>query len=94
VKKFGLTVTSLTNLELIEGVQRAVDNKFRRLVTHARDQWEQRFPGKDPSDACVSVSIAPVPEASARQAARGSAFVKATKKTERRANITLPHFAH
>ena len=95
MKKFGLTVTSLTDIESTEAVQRALDNKFRRLVTHARTQWEQRFAGKDPSDACVTVRIVAAPaENPARQAVRGSAFVKSSKKTERRSNICLPHFAH
>jgi hypothetical protein len=94
VKKFGLTVTSLTNLELIEGMQRSVDNKFRRLVDQARAQWEQKFSTEDPTGACVSVSIVPVPETPARPPVRGSAFVKSTKKTERESKIGLPNFAH
>jgi hypothetical protein len=94
VKNFGLTVTGLTNLELIEGVQRAVDNKLRRIVSQARLQWEQRFAGPDPTGACVSVTIAAAPESPARLPVRGSAFVKVTKAVERRPNIRLPHFAH
>jgi hypothetical protein len=94
VKKFGLTVTSLTNLELVEEVHRAVDNKFRRLVTQARGQWEQTFAKEDPSDACVSVKIDPAPETPARAPVRGSAFVKSTKKIEQGSKISLPRFAH
>jgi hypothetical protein len=93
VKKFGLTVTNLTHLESIESVQRAVDNKFQRLINHARAQWEQRFAGVDPSDASVSVRIIAAPEAPARQPVPRCGFVNGSKKTERRSNICLPRFA-
>jgi hypothetical protein len=43
--------------ELIEGLQRAIDNSYRRLREKARHEWESRFAGNDPSDACVSVRI-------------------------------------
>ena len=42
--------------ELIEGLQRAIDNSYRRLRETARREWESRFAGKDPSDACVSTA--------------------------------------
>ena len=43
--------------ELIEGLQRAIDRNYRRLLDAARADWERLFGGKDPSDACVSVRI-------------------------------------
>lgn len=92
VTKFGLTVTGLTNLELIEEVQQA-DKNFRDLIAQARGKWEQSFAGKDASDACASVSINPVGDATRRQPVRGSGFVKSTRKTQKRTKIGLPHFA-
>ncbi len=43
--------------ELIEGLQRAIDNSYWRLRETARHEWESRFASKDPSDACVSIRI-------------------------------------
>src|SRR6266567_3601687 len=45
--------------ELIEGLQRSIDNSYRRLRETARHEWESRFAGKDPSDACVSIRVGP-----------------------------------
>jgi hypothetical protein len=92
VKISDLTVTHLTELEKTGGLERAVDNNFRRLVEQARRHWEQKFAEKDPSDACVTVHVAsetvvehkPVP---------GSGFVKSSKKFEQRSNISLPRYA-
>jgi len=36
--------------ELIEGLQRAIENSYRRLRETARHEWESRFTGKDPSE--------------------------------------------
>ena len=47
----------MIKIEIIEGLQRALDNNFRRLRDTARREWESRFDGSDPSDACVSVRI-------------------------------------
>ena len=94
MKQFGLTVTTLTNLESIKGLEHAVDNRFRRLVNQARAEWDRKIREKDPSDASVSVNIAPVPATPARPGVRGSDFVKSSRKTGRPANISLPGFAH
>jgi len=49
--------TEMLKIEIIEGLQRAIDNSYRRLRETARQEWERRFGGKDPSDVCVSVPI-------------------------------------
>ena len=87
-------MTGLTNLESIKGLEHAVESKFRRLVNHARAEWDRRIREKDPSDASVTVNVAPVPATPARQPVRGSDFVKSSRKTGRPANISLPGFAH
>ena len=43
--------------ELVEGLQHAIGYRYRRLFESAKQEWERRFAGKDPSDACVSVRI-------------------------------------
>jgi hypothetical protein len=93
VKEFSLHPVSLTHLALLEEVQHSLDNKYSRLLTHARDEWEHRFAGNDPSDDCVSVYIAPSPEASAPPSVGGSTLVKATQRGERPAAIYLSQFA-
>jgi len=44
-------------IELIAGLERALDNLFCRLRQNARAQWEQYFGGADASDGCVRVRI-------------------------------------
>ena len=86
-------MTDLTVVETTEALPRAVDSNFRRLIEHARSEWEGRFPDKDPSDACVSVRVIPADAAPERKPVRGSGFVKSTKKSEQRSNISLPRYA-
>ncbi len=47
--------------QAIEGLQAAIDKSYRRLIRAAKDQWERSFAVKDPSDVCVNVRVAPVP---------------------------------
>jgi hypothetical protein len=48
---------AMIKCELIEGLQRSIDNSYRRLFESAKQEWERRFAGKDPSDDCVNVRI-------------------------------------
>ena len=43
--------------QLTDGFRTAVQNSYSRVFKIAQDEWERRFGGKDPSDACVSVRI-------------------------------------
>jgi hypothetical protein len=53
----------LLKIEIAEGVHRALDKNFQRVRENARREWESRFAGSDPSDACVSVRIKMAPQA-------------------------------
>jgi hypothetical protein len=77
--------------EMVEGLERALDLSYRRLVRAARAEWERRFSRKDPSDACVTVRIS----ASDAQlsAVRGSGFLKAGKPAQTKAKLPLPRLA-
>ena len=55
----GAIQNQMIKYELIEGLQRAIDNSYRRLRETARHEWESRFAGKDTGDACVSIRIRP-----------------------------------
>ena len=46
-----------TNRELVIGLRSALDRNYSRIVRAASAEWDRRFAGKDPSDACVSVKI-------------------------------------
>ena len=53
-----------TDRELIEGLQQTLHANHARLLEAAKQEWESRFAGPDPSDACVTVRItadAPAP---------------------------------
>ncbi len=53
------TVTDLgtTDRQLIAELRRTLDANYGRLLENARKEWESRFAGNDPSDACVTVRI-------------------------------------
>jgi hypothetical protein len=47
----------LARIEMLAGLERALDNHFERLRENARAQWKKHFAEADPSDACVTVRI-------------------------------------
>jgi hypothetical protein len=53
----------MLKIEIAEGLHHALDKNFRRMRENARREWETRFAGTDPSDACVSVRIHTAPQA-------------------------------
>lgn len=56
-EEFRLPLARLSNRELIEGLRNALNSRYSRVVTAARNQWESNFGVQDPSDSCVSVRI-------------------------------------
>jgi hypothetical protein len=79
--------------EVIEGLERAIDRTYRRLLKTAQRRWESAFAEKDLSDARVSVRIKTAP--SKKRCVPGAGFLKAGKVTLKdRAKRALPHFAH
>ena len=52
----------LLKIEIVEGLDQALDKNFQRVRENARREWESRFAGPDPSDACVSVRIHRTPK--------------------------------
>ncbi len=49
-----------SNAELLRALQKTLDGKYATIVGSARAAWEKQFAGHiDPSDACVTVRIAP-----------------------------------
>lgn len=58
-----LPATPPNNLtsDLSAHFQRTVEYHFRRLAQSAHLEWERRFGGQDPSDACVKVRIGEPP---------------------------------
>jgi hypothetical protein len=53
--------------QLFLALFRAAERKYGRLISEARKEWECRFAGSDPSDACVAVRISGI---DSRQLAR------------------------
>ena len=57
-----LTSTDVTDIriadrELINGLQQTLQANYGRLLEAAEREWETKFAGKDPSDACATVRI-------------------------------------
>jgi hypothetical protein len=50
-------------IEMLAGLERALDNHFLRLRENARTQWEKHFAGTDTSDACVTVRLSTAADA-------------------------------
>ena len=42
---------------LILGLRHALDVSYERVLSAAKEQWEQHFESCDPANACVSVRI-------------------------------------
>jgi hypothetical protein len=57
----------------VAGLDRALDKTYIRMRERARAAWEHHHAGEDPSDACVSVRIAPAADASATSARKKTA---------------------
>ncbi len=43
--------------EMADGLNNVLENRYSRILRTAGREWERRFAGRDPSDACVSVRI-------------------------------------
>jgi hypothetical protein len=48
---------AVNKIELLEGLERALDRQYERLRQSARASWKRWFAGKEPSDSCVSIRI-------------------------------------
>jgi hypothetical protein len=48
-----------TDRQLLTGLRKALEQSYTRILHSARYEWERQCAAKDPSDACVSVRIAP-----------------------------------
>ena len=49
----------ISNRHMIEALRKALEKNYSRVLQAAGTEWERRFAGKDPSDACVTIRIAP-----------------------------------
>jgi len=85
-----------TKVELIDGLQRALDQRYRRFIQTARADWERLFAGKDPTDACASVRVSPDQPQLRPNWTRGSAFLKSRRgsRSENNSRSAMPRFAH
>ena len=47
--------------QLADGFRQSLNKSYGRVFSAAQAQWEQKFAGKEPSDACVRVRITTAP---------------------------------
>lgn len=52
-----VTDARTTDRQLIDGLQQTLHANHARLLEAAKKEWESKFSGNDPSDACVAVRI-------------------------------------
>ena len=48
---------NINTQSIISGLRKAFDLDYPRLLEVWKKEWERKYSGKDPSDACVSVRI-------------------------------------
>ena len=48
--------------DLVAGLQQTLERNHQKILAAALSDWEQKYAGRDPSDACASVHIAPTPK--------------------------------
>lgn len=66
-------------IELIEGLQRAIDRKYRYLLGAARADWQRLFAGKESGAVSAKVHI-PVAPPAKPAGLPGSGFLKSGKQ--------------
>ena len=50
--------------DLVAGLQQTLERNHQKILAAALHDWERKYAGRDPSDACASVHIAaPAPRA-------------------------------
>src|SRR6266404_8579966 len=84
----------MAQFEAIAGLQRALDNGYRRVRETAHREWQRYFAGQShPSDECVTVRIK-TSEAEKRSLP-GTAVLRVRQGTIQKANrrLTRPRFA-
>jgi hypothetical protein len=54
---FSAIEAAMLKYETLERLKRAIDDRYRRLIESAKEEWERTFAGHDPSDACVNVRV-------------------------------------
>lgn len=80
-----------TSIDLIAGLERALDTAYRRMAVSAASCWEQAFGAHDPSDACVKVHIEAAP---ARHLPAAGFIIPAKRPAQvKKRTLPLPHFA-
>ena len=91
-RDFAAIELEATKFEMISGLERALDVNYRRLINAAKSEWEERFAGQDPSDACVGVHIRAAHDQA--RAVRGSGFLKAGQPSRSpKRQLSFPRFA-
>lgn len=45
------------SVEFAQSILGAIEKKYGAIICAARKEWDRRFAGRDPADACVSVRI-------------------------------------
>ena len=89
-----ITESELAKFEITQGFDRALDNNFQRIRETARKEWERRFAGNDPSDACVSVRISAAETIPAQTHTVPTAGFLKDGKRQHKPKIAVRQFAH
>lgn len=57
LQKAGPTRERIGDRALSDGLKKVLEKRYGRIRRSAGAEWDRRFAGGDPSDACVSVRI-------------------------------------
>jgi inorganic triphosphatase YgiF len=70
--------------DLVARLQQTLERNHQKILAAALSDWEQKYAGRDPSDACASVHIAPAPKRTRKPASSFQKLVRRSRNTGRR----------
>ena len=66
--------------DVVAGLQQTLARNHQKILAAALSDWERKYAGRDPSDSCASVHIAPAPKRSRKATPPFQKLVRRTRK--------------
>ena len=69
--------------ELVANLQQTLARNHQKILAAASSDWERKYAGRDPSDACASVHIAAAPKRARKATPSFQKLVRRTRTSAR-----------
>jgi hypothetical protein len=86
LEEFAAAAKDVPMRELVAGLQQTLKRNHEKILAAALSDWEQKYAGRDPSDACVSVHIAPAAKPARKATPSFQKLVRRSRASGRRGN--------